>query len=424
MPDISRQQQTIAMTHNNILEKAKAIQDEIIRVRRHIHKHPELSYKEKNTAAFVAQCLDEMNVHYRSGIARTGIVAEISKNGVKEIDLKNGSLPLSPIVIIRADMDALPIQEDTDLEFASCVDGVMHACGHDTHTAMVLGAVRLFKELPFKGTVRFLFQPAEEGAGDDPEGLSGARRMVLEGACEGVNAALGLHQIPTLPTGYISIRHAGVMAAAEAFKIQVVGKSSHAGATPELGIDAIAISAEVINAIHHIVSRNISPHDTAVISIGTIRAGTALNVIADKATMHGTIRSVNEKSRKRLQEKVHAICKHIGNMHNTEIHFTILESIPVTMNDFGVTDMCKKAATKIFKAEKVIELDTVMGTEDFAFIAKEVPSCFVLLGTRVTDGPAHSIHNSKMVVNEDALPFGTAYFAQATMDLLELYNQA
>ncbi len=409
------------MTQSAMLEKAKAIQDEIIRIRRHIHKHPELSYKESNTAAFVAQCLDDMNVHYRSGIARTGLIAEISKDGEKEIDLKNGGSPLSPIIIVRADMDALPIQEDTDLEFASCVDGVMHACGHDTHTAMVLGVVRLFKELPFKGTVRFLFQPAEEGAADDPEGLSGARRMVLEGACDGVSAALGLHQVPTLHTGFISIRNDGVMAAAEAFKIQVVGKSSHAGATPELGIDAIAISAEVINAVHHIVSRNISPHDTAVISIGTIRAGTALNIIADKATMHGTIRSVNEKSRKALQEKVKAICDHIGRMHNTDIHFTILESIPVTMNDTTVSGVCRKAASKLIPEERIIELDTVMGTEDFAFIAKEVPSCFVLLGTRVTDGPAHSIHNSKMVVNEDALPIGTAYFAQAALDLLNFY---
>ena len=407
----------------SFLEKAQAIQDEIIRIRRHIHKHPELSYKESNTAAFVAQCLDEMNVHYRSGVARTGLIAEISKDGEQEIDLKSGKAPISPIVIVRADMDALPIQEDTDLEFASCINGVMHACGHDTHTAMVLGVVRLFKDLAFKGTVRFLFQPAEEGAADDPEGLSGARRMVLEGACDGVSAALGLHQIPTLPTGFISIRNAGVMAAADAFKIQVIGKSSHAGATPELGIDAIAISAEVINAIHHIVSRNISPHDTAVISIGTIRAGTALNVIADKATMYGTIRSVKEKSGKLLREKVKAICEHIGEIHNTEIHFNILESIPVTMNDVGVTDMCKKAAAKIIPEEKIIQLDTVMGTEDFAFIAKEVPSCFILLGTRVTDGPAHSIHNSKMVVNEDALPIGTAYFAQAALDLLDFYNQ-
>jgi amidohydrolase len=405
-----------------MLDKALAIQNEIIDNRRHIHKHPELSYQESNTAKFVAARLDEMNIFYKTGVARTGIIAEVSKDGEKEIDLKSGEAAREPIVIVRADMDALPIHEETDLEFTSCVDGVMHACGHDTHTAMVLGVAKLFKELPFKGTVRFLFQPAEEGAADDPDGLTGARRMVMEGACEDVSAALGLHQIPTLPTGFISIRNDAVMAAADAFKIQVVGKSSHAGATPELGIDAIAISAEVINAVHHIVSRNVSPHDTGVISIGTIRAGNALNVIADKATMHGTIRSTNEKTRTRLKEKMQRICKHIGEIHGTEIHFTILESIPITMNDFGVTDMCKKAAAKIISEDKVIALDTVMGTEDFAFIAKEVPSCFVLLGTRVTEGKAHSIHNSKMVVNEDALPIGTAYFAQAALDLLELYN--
>jgi len=406
-----------------MLSKAQAIQSQIIKIRRHIHQHPELSYQENATAAYVASCLDEMQVSYKSGVAKTGIVAEISKNGVTEIDLHSGAEPLQPIIIVRADMDALPIHEDADIDFKSKVDGVMHACGHDTHTAMVLGTVKLLKDLPFKGTVRFLFQPAEEGAADDPEGFSGGRRMVMEGACNGVAAALGLHQIPTLPTGFMSIRHQGVMAAADAFKIQVIGKSSHAGATPELGIDAIAIAAEVINATHHIVSRNVSPHDTAVISIGTIRAGTALNVIADKATMHGTIRSTNEKTRSRLKDKMQRICENIGAIHNTQIHFTILESIPVTMNDFTVTEICKKSAAKILGEEKVIEMDTVMGTEDFAFIAATVPSCFVLLGTRVTEGPAHSIHNSKMVVNEDALPIGTAYFSQAVLDLLEFYNQ-
>lgn len=409
------------MTHN-ILHLAQAIQSDIVKIRRHIHQHPELSYQESATAAYVAKCLDEMGVSYKSGVAKTGIVAQISKNGHEEIDLKSGKAPLSPIVIVRADMDALPIHEDADIDFKSKIDGVMHACGHDTHTAMVLGVVKLLKDLPFHGTVRFLFQPAEEGAADDVDGLSGAKRMVLEGVLKDVNAALGLHQIPTLPTGFISIRHQGVMAAADAFKIQVIGKSSHAGATPELGIDAIAIAAEVINATHHIVSRNVSPHDTAVISIGTLRAGTALNVIADKATMYGTIRSTNEKTRQRLKDKMQRICDNIGDIHHTKIHFTIIESIPVTMNDYGVTDMCKKSAAKIVGEDKIIELDTVMGTEDFSFIAEAVPSCFVLLGSRVNEGEAHSIHNSKMVVNEDALPIGTAYFTQAALDLLELYN--
>lgn len=404
-----------------MLQEALDIQDDIIKNRRHIHQHPELSYQESNTAKYVASCLEQMGVYHKTGMAITGVVAEISKNGHEEIDLAAGHKPVEPIIIVRADMDALPIQEDTGLDFASRVDGVMHACGHDTHTAMVLGVVKLLKNKPFKGTVRFLFQPAEEGPANDPEGLTGAQRMVQEGVCDNVSAALGLHQIPTLPTGLISIRHHAVMSAADGFRIRVIGKSSHAGATPELGIDAIAISAEVINSINNIVSRNVSPHDTAVISIGTIRAGTALNVIADKATMHGTMRTTSEKTRSRIKEKMAAICKHIGHIHNTEIHFDILGSIPVTMNDPKLAELCKSAAAKVIGEDKIIELDTVMGTEDFAFYTQKVPACFVLLGTRVEEGPAHSIHNSRMVVNEKALPIGTAYFAQAALDLLEHY---
>ncbi len=406
-----------------MLKNAQAISDDIIEVRRHIHENPELSYQESETASYMASKLDDLGVYYKSGVARTGLIAEISKNGDQEIDLAAGERRQEPIIIIRADMDALPIHEDTDLSFKSKNDGIMHACGHDTHTAMVWGCVKLFKNLDFKGTIRFLFQPAEEGAADDPDGLSGARRMVLEGACEGVSAALGMHQIPTLPTGMMSIRRGPVMAAADAFKIQVIGKSSHAGATPELGIDAVAISAELISAVHHIVSRNVSPHDTAVISIGTIRAGTALNVIADKATMYGTIRSTNEKTRERLKNKLQRLCDSIGDIHETTIHLDFLESIPVTMNNDQIADHCKQSAEKIIDPTKIIELDTVMGTEDFAFIAETVPSCFVLLGTRVESGPAHSIHNSKMVVNEDALPLGTAYFTQAAMDLLEHFQE-
>ena len=410
------------MKNQDLINQALAIKDEILEVRRHIHQRPELSYCESDTAAFLASRLDEMGIYHRKGVAKTGIVAEISKNGDTEIDIAGGEALQKPIIIVRADMDALPIQEETGLSFQSKVDGVMHACGHDTHSAMVLGAVRLFKSLTFKGTIRFLFQPAEEGAGDDAEGYSGAKRMVLEGVCEGVSAALGLHQIPTLHTGLISVRPQAVMAAADAFKIQVIGKSSHAGATPELGIDAIAIAAELINAAHHIVSRNVAPLDTAVISIGTIKAGTALNIIADKATMFGTIRTTQVSTRKRLNEKMQRLCDNLAALHETSISFEVIESNPPTLNDPKITEICKVSAGKILGDNKVIELDTVMGTEDFSFIAEAVPSCFVLLGTRVLEGKAHSIHNSKMVVNEDALPLGTAYFTQAALDLLEHFQ--
>jgi len=412
-----------------MLKKSQAIKEKIIEVRRHIHQHPELSYEEINTAAYLAEQLDNLGVYYRSGVAKTGLIAEISKNGKQEIDIKSElksgktaqQILQKPIIIIRADMDALPIQEDNDLSFCSKNKGIMHACGHDTHSAMVFGAVTLFKNLDFTGTVRFLFQPAEEGSGNDSEHLSGARRMILEGACNDVSAALGLHQIPTMPTGQISLKQGAVMAAADAFEIEVTGKASHAGATPELGIDAIAISAELISAIHHLVSRNVSPHDTAVLSIGTIQAGTALNIIADKANMRGTLRSIKKTTRIMLKSKLQRLCNSFASIHGTEIQLRFIESIPLTLNDPQVTKSCTGSARKFINEKSIIQAETIMGTEDFAFIAETVPSCFALLGTEVNDGPSYSLHNSKMLVNEDALPLGCAYLTQAALDLLEQY---
>lgn len=405
-----------------MLAKAQSIQDYVVEIRRKIHQNPELSYQENETAKLVSLHLDELGIRHRTKVARTGVVAEISKNGKDLVDIKSDDDLIKPIIIVRADLDALPLQEENELPFCSRVDGVMHACGHDTHTAMVLGTAKLLKEEDFTGTVRFLFQPAEENAGDDTEAHSGAKRMVMEGVTKDVSAALGLHQIPTMKTGFISIRSDAVMAAGDAFKIQVLGKASHAGATPELGIDAITISAQLINALNTIMSRDVSAHDTAVLSITTIKGGSAINIIADKVTIHGTLRTCKEKTRKKIRDKMKSICRHHGEMHDAEVSLSYLAEIPVTLNDAKVTQMCHESAQKIFSKEKIITLDTVMGTEDFSFIAAAVPSCFVLLGARVPSGEAYSLHNKKMIVNEDAFPLGCAYFAQATLDLLEHYQ--
>lgn len=388
-----------------MLDKALAIKDFIINTRRNIHQCPELGYQEFNTSKLIAEHLDEIGIPYQTGFAKTGIVAE----------LQRGS---GPTILIRADMDALPIHENTDLDFQSQTPGVMHACGHDTHTAMLLGVAKLINSESFDGTLRFLFQPAEEGNYDDPDGFSGAQRMIVEGVLNGVDAAIGLHQIPTMPTGSIAITKGSVMAAADFFEITVAGKSTHAGVSPEAGIDAVVISAELILSLQTIVSRQVSPKDTAVVSVSTIEGGSAANVMAEKVWLTGTIRALNEGTRKKILGLVQARCDAFAAMYNTSIDVKYYYSVPVTVNDAGVSQVATGSATKIFGAQNVMDGMTIMGGEDFAYIAQKVPSCFALLGARIAEGEAHSLHSPKMIINENALPLGTAYLAQTALDLL------
>ena len=392
-----------------ILENAKKIKEYIVAARRAIHEHPELGYQEVNTSKYVAKCLQEIGVPYKSGFAKTGIVAEITKG--------SGST-----ILVRADMDALPIQEDTGLSFHSRIPGVMHACGHDTHTAMLLGAVKLLKDTHFNGTFRFLFQPAEEGNYDDPDGFSGAQRMIVEGVLDNVDAAIGLHQIPTMDTGTIAITRGSVLAAADFFEIAISGKSAHAGVSPEKGIDAIVIAAELIQSLQTIISRQVSPKDTAVLSVGMIEGGSAPNIVAEKVYLKGTIRALQEETRQKIIESMQLRCNAFAKMYGTSIDLKFYYSVPVTVNDLSVCDIVSQSASMIFGEENVLSDVSIMGGEDFAYIAQKVPSCFALLGTKVDSGEAYPLHSSKMIVNENALPFGSAYLAQATLDLLRKYG--
>jgi len=393
-----------------MLIKAQTIKDFIINTRRDIHRHPELGYQEFNTAKLIAEQLDEIGIPYQTGFAKTGVIAE----------LKRGE---GPTVLVRADMDALPIDEDTGLTYKSTTPGVMHACGHDTHTAMLLGTIKLLQNEAFTGTIRFLFQPAEEGNYDDPDGFSGAQRMIVEGALENVDAAIGLHQMPTMPTGTIAITTGSVMAAADFFEITVAGKSTHAGVSPEAGIDAVMISAELILSLQTIISRQVGPTKTAVISVSTIEGGSAANVIADKVRLSGTIRALDEDIHQQILKSIQVRCDAFSAIYNTNIDFKIYYGVPVTVNDKEVSRVATQSARKIFDEANVIDSISIMGGEDFAYIAQKVPSCYALLGTKVTDGEAYPLHSPKMVVNEDALPMGSAYLAQTALDLLVSIKQ-
>ncbi len=388
-----------------MLSRAEAIAPDIIATRRELHRFPELGYREEKTARLVSEQLDKLGIRFRTGVARTGVVAEIGNGDGK-------------MVALRADMDALPITEATGLPFSSEIPGVMHACGHDAHTAMLLGAARLLRETAFRGTVRLLFQPSEEDNAGDPEGHSGARRMLLEGALEGVDCALGLHQAPMLPTGTISLREGTILAAADHFEIVIHGRAAHAGVNPEAGTDAVVIAAELIGHLQTIVSRRVGPNDQAVVSVGTINGGSSYNIIADRVSLTGTTRALDDRIYCDNIEQIRRICSSLAQMHDTRIDFDIRHAVPVTSNHPEVTASARRTAAKIFPAAGIIAVPPLLGGEDFAYIAAEIPSCFALLGTLKPGQPPFSLHHPKMVLDEAALPLGTAFLAQAALDLL------
>lgn len=388
-----------------MLDKARALRPWLTQLRREIHAHPELGYHEEATAALVCNELDQLSIPFRRGIAKTGVVARIDKGA-------------GPCIALRADMDALPIQEATGLPFASQTPGVMHACGHDAHTAMLLGAARLLDEADFSGSVRLLFQPSEEDNAGDAKGWSGARRMLAEGVLDGVTAAIGLHQVPMLPLGTISLREGAILAAADRFEIVVHGRAAHAGVNPEAGIDAVVIAAELVGLLQTIVSRRVSPNDQAVVSIGTISGGNAYNIIADRVTLAGTTRALNDDIYKTNIERIRQTCNHLAQLHQTRIEFNLQHRVPVTCNDPGVTAAARRAAARIFPEEGLLQVPPRLGGEDFAYFGTRVPACFALLGTQNPDGPPTSLHTPQMVLDERALPLGAAFLAETALELM------
>ena len=388
-----------------MIEKSKKIEDYILNIRRTIHKNPELGYQENKTSLLIQNELDKLGISYKTGVAKTGVIATLKKGKGKTL-------------LLRADMDALPITEETQLPFASENNGVMHACGHDAHTAMLLGAAKLLKDESFTGTIKFLFQPSEEGYYDDPDKLSGALRSIKDGVLEGVDYALAMHQVPNLPLGTIGLKEGAVMAATDFFKVIVNGKASHAGASPEEGIDAIIIASQLILALQTIVSREINARETAVISVTTINGGVSENIIADEVVLTGTIRALNEKIHQEVISLIQKKCKAIELMYDTNIEFVLTSSYPVTENNPELAALVKQSAIKIFQEKNVLDNIVTMGGEDFGHITQKIPSCFALLGTMPTNEPLFPLHNSKMTINESALYKGTAFISQAALDIL------
>jgi amidohydrolase len=354
-----------------------------------------LAYQEHRTAALVADTLRSLGIRVETGVARTGVIGT----------LDNGE---GPTVALRADMDALPIQEQNDVPYASQVPGVMHACGHDAHTAMLLGAAMLLAENPPPGRVRFLFQPSEEGP--DEEGKSGGKRFVEAGVMDGVDAVFGLHVSTEYPTGTIAVRPGPLMAAADLFEVEIMGKGCH-GAYPHKGTDTILLAAHVILALQQIVARRVNPVESSVVTVGAIEAGRKHNTIPEKALLKGTTRAFDPDVRQQILDELERACS-IARALGGDFRLTIVEGFPPTVNDPEMTTFVQKVASDLLGSEKVLEAEPRMGAEDFSFLAREAPGCYWLLGVRTPGQPERRGHSPTFDINENALPVGAALLAE------------
>ena len=395
------------MDYHKIKDESMSISDWIISIRRELHEHPELMYEEFKTSELIRRELDKLEISYKHPIAETGVLASIG-NG-------NG-----PCVALRADMDALPIHEETDVSFKSKIDGKMHACGHDCHVSMLLGAAKLLKgkEDQINGTVKLLFQPAEEGG-------AGGKLMREEGALKNpdVERIFGLHVWPQMPSGQIGSREGTFLAATSSLNLTVKGVGGHA-AVPQLTKDPVLTSARIITNLQSIVSRELDPLDSGVVSITVINGGNASNVIPSEVKVKGTLRSLTMDGLRELQKRVKEIAEGIAQAHGCE---AIVEYVgndyPPTVNDSDMWKFAKGIGIELLGDENVSDLDAVMGGEDFAYYTEKVKGCFVVLGMNNPDIDAtYSVHHPMFKADEDALHIGTALHTIFALKSLEELN--
>ena len=382
-----------------MLQRANKIAGQITEWRRDFHKHPELGFQETRTSGKIAETLAALGYRVRTGVGRTGVVADLGEG--------------HPMVAIRADIDALPIQDAKNVPYASQVPGVMHACGHDAHTAMAMGVATLLKEETFPGGVRFLFQPAEET--DDDEGLSGASRMIEDGAMTGVDYALALHVSSDIPVGDIGVRAGPASAGVDTFYAAVIGTGGH-GASPHALIDPIYLSTFVTQAIYGIISRRISPMESGVVSIGSIQGGSKDNVIPDQVKLVGTIR-YNEPA---VQEQLHLEIERalqIAQAMGGDYDLKIVTGYPPVINDPDLIDLIHNAAADLLGSNHVVEAVRRMGAEDFSFFQRRAPGAMFRLGARI-EGDERLHHNPYFDIDEHCLPIGVAVMAETALRLL------
>lgn len=376
-----------------MLDRASALREELSQIRRAIHRHPELGYEEIATADLAAEYLRRLGLRVATGVARTGVIGYLGEG--------------RPVVMLRADMDALQMEELNDVPYASRRPGLMHACGHDAHVACLLGAAKLLATDPPAGQVRFLFQPSEEGA--DAEGRHGGERVMLEGHVDDLDAVFGLHCEPRLRAGTIGLRDGTLTFASDTFQGAVLGRSAH-GARPHEGVDAIALAANVVTALNQVVARRVAPLDSAVITVGTINGGTRPNIVAGRVTLSGTLRSAKEETRQLLfaeVERAFRVAETLGGDY--ELH--IEHGCPAVVNDASLTALVQGVAEELLGTANVVHAEPVMASEDFSFLISKAPGCFFRLGTGLPGEPARVIHSPTFDIAEAALPVGAALLA-------------
>lgn len=403
-PLATPQGETSLLPADRLSALAAAAASDLVARRRDFHRWPELSFNEIRTSGIVAEELAALGLEVTTGIARTGVVG-----------LLRGGRP-GPTILVRADMDALPVQERNTHEWISQVPGVMHACGHDAHASILLGVARLLADIraDLPGNVKFIFQPAEEDEG-------GAALMIEAGclADPPVAAALGFHVWAELPVGIVGVRTGPITASADEVVVTVEGKGGH-GADPHLSVDAMVVAAHILTGVQTVVSRQINPLEPVVVSFGKIESGHGHNIIAHDAVLSGTVRTSSEALRREMPGRIQRLCEGIAAAYGATCRVDYRHQYPITVNDAGMAEVVRAAAAEILGASQVVEADPTMGSEDIAYFFQEVPGCYFFLGAaneaRGIDKPHH---HPQFDIDEDCLPIGLQVLARSVLLYLE-----
>lgn len=384
-------------------EEAKRVEDYLVEMRRHFHKYPEVSWKEVETSNKICQELDKMAISY-TRVCETGVIGLIEGNKKK------------PLIGIRADIDALPIEEETDLEFKSVNKGVMHACGHDSHIAMLLGTAKVLSENKDKlnCSVKLVFQPAEEFIMD-----SGAAHMMKVDEMKDIDNIVAAHIWPNIESGTISVEAGPRMSSADTYKIEIQGKGGH-GAMPSYAIDPIVVGSALVNNLQTLVSREIHPKEASVVSVCSFNSGSAANVIPDLALLEGTTRAFNNEIRNKYPERMERIIKATCETFRAGYNFEYYYGTPATINDEESSAIAEKAVIKALGEDALVQAESSMGGEDFSKMLAEIPGCLAFVGTRnEAKGKTHSIHHPSFDLDEDVMKNGVAFFVQYVLEMQE-----
>ena len=389
----------------SLKEKIDGMKDWLVEIRRTIHRHPELGFEEVETSKLISEWLQKFGLEVKRGMAKTGVVG-----------LLKGKKP-GRTIAIRADMDALPMDEINQVPYASQIKGKMHACGHDAHVAILLGVAKFFSSIPdqVKGNIKWVFQPAEEGG-------AGGRIMVEEGVLENpkVDAIFGAHVFPFLPVGKVGVYEREGLAAADRFTIKIIGKGGHA-ATPHVSKDPILAAGHLITQIHSIVSRNINPLDSGVVTIGKVSGGTAFNIIPDEVELLGTVRSLRPQVREELKNRIEQVIQGVVGSFGMDYRLDFEYGYPVLINNSEMSKLVASACSKGIGKENVEVLKPSMGAEDFAYYLEKVPGAYFRLGCRNEEkGMIHPYHSSLFDIDEEVLPFGVEMFVRIVDQYLGL----